>query len=55
MGRTLKVKLQETPTLLLYQQENTSVSVLQPDAALYVAEWEAYIQVRGVARQYPCS
>ncbi|KAK3872914.1 hypothetical protein Pcinc_022044 [Petrolisthes cinctipes] len=46
MGVTLRVKLQETPTLLLYQQENTSVSTLDPDAQTYLTEWQTYTQKR---------
>ncbi|KAK4304767.1 hypothetical protein Pmani_023281, partial [Petrolisthes manimaculis] len=44
MGVTLRVRLQETPTLLLYQQENTSVSTLDPDAQTYLTEWQTYTQ-----------
>ncbi|XP_045132573.1 dynein axonemal intermediate chain 4-like [Portunus trituberculatus] len=46
MGEVLRVKLQETGTLVLYHQENTTVCTADPDAATYIREWEAYLQKR---------
>ncbi|XP_071526853.1 dynein axonemal intermediate chain 4-like isoform X2 [Panulirus ornatus] len=42
----LRVRLQETPTLLLYLQENTSVSTLDPASQTYVTQWSVYTQKR---------
>nr|XP_053640677.1 uncharacterized protein LOC128694559 [Cherax quadricarinatus] len=44
---TLRVRLQETATLLLYQQENTSVCTLHPEAQEYIREWNTYTQKLG--------
>ncbi|XP_050739149.1 dynein axonemal intermediate chain 4-like isoform X4 [Eriocheir sinensis] len=46
MLQVLRVRLQETPTLLLYQQENTSVNIADPEATTYVKDWQVYLQKR---------
>ncbi|XP_042236797.1 uncharacterized protein LOC121876016 [Homarus americanus] len=46
MTLTLRVRLQETPTLLLYQQENTSVCTLDAVAQEYIKEWDTYTEKR---------
>nr|XP_045595751.1 dynein axonemal intermediate chain 4-like [Procambarus clarkii] len=46
MVLTLRVRLQETATLLLYQQENTSVCTLHQEAQEYIREWDTYTKKR---------
>ncbi|XP_066972534.1 dynein axonemal intermediate chain 4-like [Macrobrachium rosenbergii] len=43
---SLRVKLQETPTLLLFFQENTSVNSLDAVAKEYIDEWNTYTHKR---------
>ena len=42
---TMKILLQETPTFLLYQQENTSVDTTDDTHVFYIRQWEVYTKV----------
>ena len=41
----MRIKLIETPTIVLFQQENTSVNTSEPGHEKYIEEWNTYLQV----------